>query len=227
MGGTGMNKGYLLLVEDEPKVQASNKRVLERRGYRLRQAYTLAEARSIVAEEMPHAIVLDIQLPDGNGLTFLQELRKTSNVPVLVLTAMGTHEDIIHGLEAGGDDYLTKPHELSVFLTRVEALLRRASIVPDTLEIGTIKIDTASGKAYINGEDMGLTQKDYALLQHFMQHPDQYIDAEYLYEKIWGHKMIRDDNSLKTAISKLRSKLTNSGYTIVKSRNEGYCFERI
>ena len=96
--------GYLLMVEDEPIVQANNKKMLERRGYNVRQAYTLKEARELVAEEMPRAIVLDIHLPDGLGLDFLRELRKTSNVPVLLLTAMGTPEDVIKGLEVGGDD---------------------------------------------------------------------------------------------------------------------------
>jgi len=119
--------GYLLMVEDEPVVQANNKMILERRGYVLRQAYTLAEARSIIADQAPGAIILDIQLPDGDGLDFLDEIRRTSNVPVLVLTAKGTPQDIIRGLEAGGDDYLSKPHELPVFLKRVEALMQRAS----------------------------------------------------------------------------------------------------
>ena len=223
-----MNKtGYLLLVEDEPAVQENNKMVLERRGYKLRQAYTLAEAEAIVAEEPPCAIVLDIQLPDGNGLTFLHELRKTSNIPVLVLTAMGTPEDVIQGLEAGGDDYLTKPHELSVFLKRIEALLRRASLMPERLEIGLITIDTASNRAFINNTDMTLSQKEYALLQMFIQHPDKIIGAEQLYEKIWGQKMNGDCNALKKAISKLRAKLDGSGYTITASRGEGYCFEKI
>ena len=123
--------GYLLLVEDEPVVQANNKMVLERRGYQLRQAYTLEEARIIIAEEPPRAIILDIQLPDGNGLDLLKEVRNTSDIPVLVLTAMGTPKDIIRGLEAGGDDYLTKPHDLPTFLKRVETLLRRAAMTAE------------------------------------------------------------------------------------------------
>ena len=120
--------GYLLLVEDEPVVQENNKMILERRGYTLRQAYTLAEAWTIIGEETPAAIVLDIQLPDGSGLEFLQKLLKTSNVPVLILTAMGTPRDIILGLEAGGNDYLTKPYGLSVFLKRIGALMERAEL---------------------------------------------------------------------------------------------------
>jgi len=221
-----MESGYLLLVEDEPMVQENNKKILSRRGYLIRQAFTLAQARSIIAAEAPRAIVLDIQLPDGSGLELLHELRQTSNVPVLMLTAMGTSHDIVRGLEAGGDDYLTKPYDLAVFLMRVEALLRRSSIVPDVLEAGPLKLDPASGKAYINGEDLILPQKEYSLLQQFVQHPERILSAEYLYEKVWGQEMLDDDKSLKVAVSKLRAKLTCSGYTITASRGEGYYLER-
>ena len=112
------NQGYLLLVEDNINVQSNNQKILERRGYALRQAMTLAEAREIIAEETPRAIVLDIMLPDGSGLDFLQELRRSMAIPVLLLTALGTPKDIITGLEAGGDDYLPKPYDLDVFLAR-------------------------------------------------------------------------------------------------------------
>jgi len=221
-----MESGYLLLVEDEPLVQVNNKKILQRRGYVIKQAMSLAEAREKIAEDSPRAIVLDIMLPDGSGLDFLNELRQTSNVPVLLLTAMGTSQDIIRGLEAGGDDYLTKPYNLSVFLMRVEALLRRSSLVPDMLEVGPLKLDPASGKAFIDGEDMVLPQKEYALLQQFAQYPEKIISAEYLYEKVWGQEMLDEDKSLKVAISKLRSKLAGSGYTITASRGEGYYLER-
>ena len=123
--------GYLLLVEDEPVVQANNKMILERRGYKLQQAYTLEDARTMIEEEAPRAIILDIQMPDGNGLDLLQEVRSRLNTPVLVLTAMGTPKDIVKGLEAGGDDYLTKPYDLPTFLKRVEILLRRAELIAE------------------------------------------------------------------------------------------------
>ena len=220
------DSGYLLLVEDEPVVQESNKKILERRGHTIRQAYTLAEAWAIIDKEMPRAIVLDIQLPDGNGLDFLRELRKSSSVPVLMLTAMGTPQHIIQGLEAGGDDYLPKPYDLSVFLMRLTALLRRASLIPETMGIGPIRVDLASNKAYLNGIDMGLSQKEASLLQQFVQYPEQVLGAEYLYEKVWGQKMLGQEVSLKVAISKLRTKLIGSGYAIVALRGEGYCFER-
>ncbi|MCL2793077.1 MAG: response regulator [Spirochaetaceae bacterium] len=119
-----MEKKCLLLVEDDINVQASNKRILERRGYKVRQAYTLAQARASIGEEAPGAIILDVMLPDGNGLDFLRQLRKTSSVPVLVLTAMDTSDDVISGINAGGDSYMTKPYELNNFVTLVAELLK-------------------------------------------------------------------------------------------------------
>jgi len=220
-----MDNNYLLLVEDDKNVQASNKRILERRGYKVRQAYTLAEAKAIIGEEAPSAIVLDIMLPDGNGLDFLRQFRKTSNIPVLVLTAMDTSDDVICGISAGGDNYLTKPYDLDIFVAQVAALLRRSQLIPETLSAGLLKLDTASGMAFVNGEDMLLSKKEYSLLQLFVQHPDKTMNADYLFEKVWGHGMPLDTSALRNMVYKLRKKLEGSGYTVSSERSEGYVFE--
>jgi len=217
---------YLLLIEDEPSVQENNMKILQRRGYRIRSARTLAEARAIVAKEPPRAIILDLHLPDGNGLVFLQELRKTSDIPVLILTALGTPNDIIRGFDMGSDDYLTKPYDLHVFLIRIEALLRRASAVPEVVVYGGLRLYPASGRALLNGRDMLLSQKEYSLLQQFVQNPGKILGNEFLYTKVWGQKMTEEDKSLKVAISKLRSKLAASAYTVTASRGEGYYLEQ-
>jgi len=220
------NPGYLLLVEDNRQVQANNKKLLERRGYNLRQAFSLGEARMLIEEETPMAVILDLQLPDGNGIDFLRELRKTSNIPVLILTAFGTHEDILKGLRAGGDDYLPKPYDLELFLIRVQALLRRGAIIPDTLRIGPLRLDNASSKAFLNNEDMVLSQKEFALLQLFIQYPDKTLSLEYLYEKVWGQSIVEADSSVKNTVYRLRKKMAGSGYTINSERGEGYCFKQ-
>ncbi|MCL1835541.1 MAG: response regulator transcription factor [Oscillospiraceae bacterium] len=220
------SRGYLLLVEDEPIVQASNKRILERHGYKLKQAFSLAEAHTIMEQEAPSAIVLDVLLPDGSGLDFLYQLRKHSNIPVMMLTAMGTPQDIISGLESGGDDYLTKPYELSVFLIRVEALLRRAALIPEALHVGPLRLEPAQGKAFLNGSDLALSQKEYSLLQQFAQRPEVVLESKFLYEKAWGEKEPPEDSSLKNIVYRLRKKLEGSGYTISAERGEGYIFER-
>ena len=214
-----------MLVEDEPSVQSNNMQILRRRGHTLRPAQTLAEAWAIIEDKPPRAIILDLQLPDGNGLDFLRELRKTSDVPVLILTALGTPSDFIRGFDFGSDDYLSKPYDLHVFLTRVEALLRRASIIPEELVLGRLKLYPASGKAVLGGEDILLSQKEYSVLQQFVQYPDKVLSTDFLYEKVWGQKMTEDDKSLKVTMSKLRAKLVESGYTIKASRGEGYYLE--
>jgi len=219
------DNSYLLLVEDEPIVQANNMKILQRHGYNIKQAYTLKEAREIIEANPPKGIILDVRLPDGSGLDFLKELRENSDIPVLILSANSATEDIISGFDFGVDDYLTKPYDLSIFLKRVETLLRRASAIPDTLEFGSIKLFTAAAMATLDGEDMLLSQKEYSLLQIFVQNPDKILSAQYLYEKIWGQELLDNDNSLKVAVAKLRKKLTGSLYTITSSRGEGYYLE--
>jgi len=221
-----MENSYLLLIEDEPAVQANNMKILQRHGYKVKQAYTLEEAKTFIGEEPPAGIILDLRLPDGNGLDFLTKLRKKSDIPVLILTAHGSPEDVILGFDLGTDDYLTKPYDLSVFLVRVENLLRRASVVPETLEYGLIKLYPASGTALLDGEDMMLSQKEYSILQLMVQNPEKVLSAEYIYEKVWNQEMLESDTSLKVAIARLRKKLINSAYTITASRGEGYYLER-
>jgi len=219
--------GYLLLVEDEPALQAMNKQILQRSGHTVKQAFTLKEAREIINESPPKGIILDIQLPDGSGLDLLQEIRNTSNIPVLILTTYGSKDDIIRGFDLGSDEYLVKPYEdIEIFRMRVDNLLRRAASIPDTLDFGTIKLFPASGIAMLDGEDMLLSQKEYSILQLFVQNPEKILSAEYIYEKIWGQEMLDGDNSLKVAVAKLRKKLNGSAYTITASRGEGYYLER-
>ena len=219
------NVEYLLLVEDDPMTQAQNRASLEKK-YQLRQVSTIAAARSIIATYgMPRAIVLDIVLPDGNGLNFLRELRKTSNVPVLMLTSQSTKDDIHDGLTAGGDQYLVKPCNPELFVTYVETLLRRSSLLPDALVMGPIRVEPASGRAFVNGVDMLLSHKEFALLQQFVQHVGKILLASDLYERVWGTKMLPDDTSLRSAIYRLRKKLSGSGYTVTVEYKEGYMLE--
>jgi len=117
------DRGYLLLVEDEPALQETNTKILQRRGYHVKQACTLEEARVCIDDAPPGGIILDLMLPDGSGLGFLKDLREYSDIPVLILTALGSKDDIIRGFETGSDDYLIKPYDLPVFLMRVEAML--------------------------------------------------------------------------------------------------------
>ena len=220
-----MNNGFLLLIEDEPQVQEKNRKILERSGYSLRQAFSIAEAWEIINEKPPTAIILDIRLPDGNGLVFLNDLRESYDIPVLILTAMGTNADIIRGFEAGGDDYLPKPYDLQIFLLRVESLMRRARSVPEEIVFGSLILNTTSRTAFVNDEDLFLSRKEYSLLQLLVQQSDDIVGVDTIYEKIWGPEAPETPDTLKSIVSRIRKKLEGTGYTITAVRGEGYMFE--
>jgi len=217
----------ILLVEDDKDIQEVNKSMLEwRGGYQVRLAGNLAEAREQVKEAVPDLIVLDVTLPDGNGLDFLTELRQDKNIPVLILSALGKIEDRIKGLRAGGDDYLSKPYDNDELLLRIEALLRRAGQMPDTVVKGALTLRISSNQAFVNGVDIALGQNiEFSLLYIFVQEENRILSAEYLYEKVWGQPMTGNDKALRTAVYEVRKKLEGSGYTIISERGKGYCFE--
>lgn len=221
-----MPKARLLLIEDNHRIQLANKDMLELLDYEVSLAMNLAEARACLLVKTPDVVVLDIMLPDGSGLDFLRELHQNSNVPVLMLTALGTTEDTVRGLSLGADDYLAKPYAYPVLAARVEALLRRAEQIPEKLTRGRLSLDVASSVATLDETDLLLTQKEFALLLIFTQNEERFISAEYLYEKAWKQPMVGNSQALKKTVFNLRKKIENSGWRIEWSRGEGYCFEQ-
>jgi DNA-binding response OmpR family regulator len=132
-------------------------------------------------------------------------------------------------MESGCDDYMPKPYSFPVLYARIEGLLRRASTLPELMEKGALKIDVLANKAYLNGEDLLLAQKEFSLLLLFAKNEGKTLSAEYIYEKVWHAPIGNDKRSLQTRISAMRKKLEddNSGYTVRNSYGEGYCFEEI
>jgi len=217
----------ILLVEDNPHIMKVNRQVLTMQGYQVLEAETLHQGRELFLKEKPSLIILDITLPDGDGLQFCEELRDGSNVPILFLSAKKEKKEIVEGLEAGGDDYLPKPYDLDELVARVKTLLRKAKRIPDTISNGTLTLRVSSNQAFVNGVDIGLSENiEFSLLCIFVQNENRYLSAEYLYEKVWGQPMLGNDNALKNAVSKLRKKLEESEFTITTERGSGYCFER-
>jgi DNA-binding response OmpR family regulator len=220
-----MNNKVILCIEDNIQVQAFNKPLLESKGFIVKQVTTLSEAREIVRREMPDLIILDIHLPDGNGLEFLRELRKSQNVPVIALTKDKEEADLVAGLDSGCDDYVTKPHTFPVLYARIEAVMRRAENVPGEITKWPLRLDILAGQAFSGAENLLLTKKDFALLLLFMQSEEKAMSADYLYEKVWKAPMNADSQAIRSAIARLRKRLGGSGYTIVTQRGEGYIFE--
>jgi DNA-binding response OmpR family regulator len=222
-------KGKLiLLVEDNEKIMRGNQRLFGLAGYETIAALTLDETRKVMGRYKPDAIVLDIMLPDGSGLQFMEELRmgEQAGIPILLVTGLTAPEDIIHGLALGGDDYLTKPYDFPILLARVEALLRRAQRVPEVITRDRLSLNIASGVAMLGETDLLLNKKEFALLLIFFQNPERYIDGAYLYEKVWNAPMTGNAKALKSTLTRLRIKLVGSGWAIASSRGEGYCLER-
>ena len=218
----------VLCVEDELKILENNRKAIEDAGYTVLTAANLKQAREHLARQTPGAIILDIILPDGNGLDLLKELRGAgSKIPVLMLTAWGKPSDIARGLKLGANDYISKPFEYEVLLARLETMFRNLEQVPETIIKGPVTLEVFSNKAYLGGENLALTQKDFDLLFLLVQNEDKVLDAGYIYETIWAQPMIGDKNAVQAAISKLRKKLAGSGYDIETVRNKGYVFIKI
>jgi len=221
-----MKGKLILLIEDNFEIQNTNRRMLELNGYRVETAMDLTQAWQALERMAPDLIVADIMLPDGSGLEFVRQIRERTQTPILFLSALGEKSDIVEGLRAGGDDYLAKPYDYDEFLARIETLLRRAGQVPETIIKGKLVLNLMSQEAYVNGVDLLLTPKYFSLLLFFIQNESCVMNTDYIYEKVWGKSMAGDTQALNTAVSRLRKKLKDSGYTITAEYGKGYCFER-
>ena len=223
-----MIKKTILCVEDELDVLENNRINIENAGYSVLTAENLAQARKILLRETPDLIVLDIMLPDGNGLDYLRELRAVGNdIPIIMLTAWNRGEHSARGIESGADDYIGKPFVYADLLARIKKVLSQTEKIPKRIIRGELLLEPLTGKAFLNGEDLLLTQKEFSLLMLFIQHENKIINAEYLYENVWGQTMNENKRAVENAVSRLRKGVADSGYDIVSKRGEGYVFFRV
>jgi DNA-binding response OmpR family regulator len=217
----------LLCVEDDKTLLKNNSDFFIKSGYNVLAAENLSVAREQLAAVMPDAILLDIMLPDGSGLDLLSELRESGNkVPVIMLTAWGEPQDVSRGYRLGATAYLSKPFDYDAVLAAIEGIFGHKEEVPETVRKGALLLDVPASEAFVNGEDLLLTPKQFSLLLHFAAREGQVMTAEYLYRKIWGQTLNSDTSALRNAVYQLRKKLTGSGYTVTDGRGDGYCFKR-
>jgi len=217
----------ILLVEDNHHYMKINSEILSAKGYRVLEADTLTKGRELFIQETPSLIILDIMLPDGNGIELCEELRKGSDVPILFLSAKKEDEDIIAGLGAGGDDYLPKPYSLNILLKRVEAMLNRASRIPDIIHRGALDIDIFASSVSLNGVELDIKKgKEFDVFFFLAKNEDKMFSVEQIYERIWKQPMSADDPAIRKIVTSLRKSLAHSGYTITSEYGKGYLFER-
>lgn len=199
----------VLIVEDQERLGRFLKQGLAEHAYTVCWVASCQEARDALCETTYDAIVLDLGLPDGDGLELLREWRKSGfNEPVLILSARDNVEDRIRGLDLGADDYLPKPFSLEELLARIRSLMRRHSSAKDTvLEHRNVRLDLLGHMAQVDGEAVDLTSREFALLEIFMQNAGRILPRTLISEKIWAAHYDVDTNLLDVYMSRLRNKI--------------------
>ncbi|BBY58694.1 DNA-binding response regulator [Mycolicibacterium sarraceniae] len=205
----------VLMVDDDPDVRTSVARGLRHSGFDVRVAANGKEALRLLASEKHDALVLDVQMPELDGVAVVTALRALGNdIPICVLSARDTVNDRIAGLEAGADDYLTKPFDLGELVARLHALLRRAASShegSDAVTIGPLTIDTARRLVFVNGDRVELTKREFDLLAVLAENSGVVLSRQRLLELVWGYDFEVDTNVADVFISYLRRKLEREG----------------
>jgi two-component system response regulator MprA len=203
----------VLVVDDDPAVCASIDRALRLEGYSVETAGTGQRALDSLISSKPEAIVLDLQLPDVDGLEVCRRLRAAGDdTPVLMLTARDAIDDRVAGLDAGADDYLVKPFALAELLARLRALLRRRSAGDgESLRFGDLVLDLGTREARRGDRAFTLTRIEFDLLELFLRHPRQVLTRDIILERVWGYDFDSGTNSLAVYVGYLRRKTEAEG----------------
>ncbi|WP_129600606.1 response regulator transcription factor [Anaerophilus nitritogenes] len=219
----------IFLVEDDLSLISGLSFAIKKQGYEIDIARTSLEADTLWADGKYELIILDVSLPDGSGFDICTKIRQTSKVPIMFLTAADEETDIIMGLDIGGDDYITKPFKLAVFMSRINALLRRSnnfSQADTELNSNDIKVQLLKGETYKNGKQLDLTANEYKLLCLFMENPDIVLSPEQILSKLWDcNQDYIDNNTITVYIRRLRTKIEDepgNPKRIITVRRMGY-----
>jgi len=202
----------VLVVEDESSIASFVALYLKNAGYGVKTASTGGEALSDVAAEMPALIVLDLMLPDIDGIEVCRRIRKSSDVPILMLTARDEDVDKIIGLEVGADDYLTKPFNPRELVARVKSILRRSSperrqIESKQMRHGDLLIDAGRREVHVGDEEIQLAPKEFDLLWELLDHRGLVLTRDQLLERVWGYTFAGDTRTVDVHVRQLRRKL--------------------
>jgi two-component system KDP operon response regulator KdpE len=201
---------HVLVVEDEPEIRRFVRVALEREGYETYEADTVERGAIEAGTRRPDLVVLDLGLPDGNGVDLIRRLRTWSDVPIVVLSARTDEPDKVEALDTGADDYLVKPFGAAELLARVRAQLRRRALGADgetVLEFGDVRLDRAHRTVERGGEAVHLTPIEYRLLAHLAAHPHRVLTHRQLLQAVWGPGHSEDSHYLRVYMATLRKKI--------------------
>lgn len=225
-----MNKGNILIVDDEEKMRRVLRLFLEKEGYQITEAEDGKVALELSEQHQYDLVLLDVMMPGLDGWTVCREIRRYSEVPVVMLTARSEEYDKLFGFELGVDDYIIKPFSLREVTYRIQAVLRRTrnngvAGNSDTLELGRIRVDLLGRQCTLDGYDLALTPKEYDLLTFLAVNTGQVFTREQLLKNVWGYEYFGDLRTVDTHIKQLREKLGECKTTIVTVWGTGYKFK--
>lgn len=224
-----MNKPTILVIDDEPQIRKMLQIVLENSGYKVSNAATGMNGISLAASLQPDLILLDIGLPDRNGLDILNDLRQWYKKPILILSVFNKEEDIVGALDFGADDYITKPFRTGELLARIRTSMRRQTSPNSSskFDAGNITIDLETRTVLCNGENLKLTSTEYNLLTLFIQNDGKVLTHGYLLKEIWGEGYQSETQYLRVFVAQLRKKIEvdpNEPKHILTESGVGYRF---
>lgn len=217
----------IYVVEDDKSIQEIETFALSSSGYRVAGFDNATQFYEAMDKELPTLILLDVMLPDEDGLTIIKKLRedkKTQNIPVIMVTAKTSELDKVKGLDSGADDYMTKPFGIMELISRVKAVLRRTKVEPkeSVMRIGNVVLDRSRHMVSTNDQICELTYKEYELLKLLMTNAGVVVSRQVILDKVWGIDFEGESRTLDMHIKTLRQKLKEEGSLIKTVRNVGY-----
>lgn len=221
------DKQHILLVDDDPNISHLVRLYLEKEGFGVTECDRGDTAIDAFRSCNPALVLLDVMLPGKDGLEVLKEIRMTSKVPVIMLTAKDETFDKVLGLELGADDYITKPFSVRELIARVKALLRRAAPQNEEegiLHVGGLTIDVGNYEAFRNGEKLSLTLKEFELLKLLVLSRGKVLTRDFLLDRIWGYEFYGETRTVDVHIRHIRQKLGDDAHYIETIRGVGYKF---
>jgi two-component system phosphate regulon response regulator PhoB len=223
--------GYILVVEDETPIREMITFVLEQNGFNAVEAVDIKEAKEKIIEPYPDLILLDWMLPGGSGVKLAKELKQgeySRNIPIIMLTARADEDDKVKGLDAGVDDYVTKPFSPKELIARIKAVIRRVSptLLAEKVEFHGLKLDPVSHQVSINEDVIDLGPTEFRLLHFFMTHTERVYSREQLLDNVWGTNVYVEDRTVDVHIRRLRKAISGAGHEdfIQTVRGAGYRF---
>jgi DNA-binding response OmpR family regulator len=226
MGVVADQKGTIVVVDDEPNIADLVDLYLAREGFRVLKTGTGEAGLQAVKDHRPRLVVLDVGLPDVDGLEVCKRLRATSQIPVIFLTARDSEVDRVLGLELGGDDYLTKPFSPAELVARVKAVLRRVDGGPaaEVMQAGEVAIDAGRREVRVDGEPVEFTTKEFDLLRYLAERPGLALSRQQILDGVWGYDWYGDARTVDVHIAQVRKKLGDT-VEITTVRGVGYRLE--